>query len=314
MKWLYQGPWTTIGAAIAALAALGCLLASLIDSPPHLLGAGVSAVLGWMACYAYMLQLDCRRLARSCEHEDGDFSAEGTPLAKSAPHDAMAGVRRVDERGHGLTDRGQASELDLTMLAGSLGVSFGDGLLGSVGSAPPGQGKKGGTMQAVLMAALVNEYLRCAALLRKYHSRHGKLQNAPSCDLGFAEALLAGLSGESNAAVQVRPEAGMPQPNIQAPSPTPMRTSPSTSCQSQAQAAPQIDAQASPAAVAPPAQACASSGGGFQAGVENSGPLPAWLQQVQSAHSPPSATQKKADLDASVNDPPWLKEIKRAHK
>mmetsp|Transcript_167376 Transcript_167376/g.321486 ORF Transcript_167376/g.321486 Transcript_167376/m.321486 type:complete len:573 (-) Transcript_167376:168-1886(-) len=297
MKLFYQGYGPTIGAAVTALAALGCLLAALIDSPPHLLAAGLSAVLGWLACYAYMLQRDCRSLARNCKYEGEDASAEGTPLAKSPSHRVMAG--------HGGTNGGQASELDLTMLAGSLGVSFGDGLLGSVGSAP-GQGKKGGTMQAVLMAALVNEYLRCASLLRKYQSRHGRLQNAPSCDLGFAEALLAGLSGEGNDAMQPRPVAAVEQANIQAASPTPTRTSPSTSCEAQARSA----AEGSPAPIAPPAPASVSSGGNSQNSVND----PPWLQQVQQAHSVPAGREKKVDLDTSVNDPPWLKEIKRAHR
>lgn len=315
---LYEGRWPNVVAAGIALAAFGCLLAALIASPPHLLGAGVSAILGWLACYAYMLQRDCGQLARSSEGDPAvlgeQSSVEGMPLAQSTTDAGMAGVRPVAPAAAGA----QAADLDLTMLAGSLGVSFGDGFLGSIGPAP-GSGKRGGTMQAVLMAALVNEYLRCAALLRKYQGRHGKLRNAPSCDLGFAEALLSGLSGDADGGVQSRPPANVVVPEqpgnllSQATSPTPVRTSPSTSCDHQA--AQQIEEKVSPPPVALPAQEAAIVGGNQEKPrVVLSDSDPPWLRKVNYAAYIAPAKEKEADIDISLNDPPWLREIKRAHK
>lgn len=67
--------------------------------------------------------------------------------------------------------------------------------LGAFGLFTPRGEAPGKTMDSVLTRALVNEYLRCASLLRRYQEVHGKLPSAPLCDLGFADALLDGLSG-----------------------------------------------------------------------------------------------------------------------
>lgn len=49
---------------LASLAAVVCLAFSLADSRgPHLLAAGLSAALGWLACYSHMLKGDCQRLS-----------------------------------------------------------------------------------------------------------------------------------------------------------------------------------------------------------------------------------------------------------
>lgn len=323
----FQGRWQSIAVAAAGLVALGCLLAALIASPPHLLGAGLSAVLGWLACYGYMLQLDCRRLARTCGLDLVDVHVEDLPVpGASPPHptsaEANMGYRAAAQRGLG-GDVGQTADLDLTMLAGSLGVTFGDGLLGSAASVT-GRGKKGGTMQAVLMAALVNEYLRCAALLRKYQSRHGKLRNAPSCDLGFAEALLAGLSGDAAMIPVAAAQTSLERPDSplrQAISPAPVQSGASTS--DQASARPTVNGEGSPAPAAPSAsgtsQAESAALGALQARarLDNSVNDPPWLRQIRHTASRPEekeGPQWAANLDTSVNDPPWLKEIKRAHK
>lgn len=156
------------------LAATGSLLAALLDDPPHLLAAGLAAMLGWLACYAYMLQRECWRLARSLELD--------TPRQLGGSGDKEEKAPPVEAGG---------LDLDVTGLARSLGSPFCNGL----GAVAPGSGKSGQTMQAVLTSALVNEYLRCASLLKKYQTRHGLLPNISQCSPVFAEALLMGLHG-----------------------------------------------------------------------------------------------------------------------
>merc|ERR1712070_15802 len=51
------------GTIIVGLIAAGCFLAAVIDTPPHLLAATVSAVLGALSVYVFMLQHECRGLA-----------------------------------------------------------------------------------------------------------------------------------------------------------------------------------------------------------------------------------------------------------
>lgn len=170
--------WRLCLLATLGLGALGSLLAALLDDPPHLMAAGLAAALGWLACYAYMLQRECGRLARASDEE------QSKQLAAS---EEPTGRGRESEMPSGVLD---GMDLDLTSVARSLGNPFGH----SIGSiATPSRGKSGRTMQAVLTSALVNEYLRCATLLQKYQKRHGFLPNAPHCSPGFAEALLTSL-------------------------------------------------------------------------------------------------------------------------
>jgi hypothetical protein len=180
-----SGQWKQVVIIIIGLGSIGCLLAALLSEPPHLLAAGLASALGWLACYAYMLQRDCWRLARSLEAD----------LAKQLSGSGEK-VDDLDKSVEAVPPLGAGVDLDMTGLARSLGSPFCNGL----GSVAPGKGKSGQTMQAVLTSALVNEYLRCASLLQKYQDKHGILPDAPKCNAGFAEALLVGLHGPTGAA------------------------------------------------------------------------------------------------------------------
>jgi len=180
-----SGRWRRWPVVALGFAAIGCLLAALLDDPPHLMAAGLASALGYLACYTYMLQRDCWRLKRDLEM---DLSrqlggvAGGKEELQEPPVEAVPPLGSVD--------------LDVTGLARSLGSAF----CNSMGSVAPGKGKSGQTMQAVLTSALVNEYLRCSSALQKYQSRHGILPNAPQYNAGFAEALLVGLHGSASGA------------------------------------------------------------------------------------------------------------------
>ncbi|CAE8641654.1 unnamed protein product, partial [Polarella glacialis] len=50
------GQFSQLLVTVLGLTAVGSLLAALLDATPHLLAAALSAVLGWLALYAYMLQ------------------------------------------------------------------------------------------------------------------------------------------------------------------------------------------------------------------------------------------------------------------
>jgi len=201
----FRGNAPLIGLVALGVAALGCLIAALAVSPPQPMAAGGAAALGWLACYAYMLQQECRHLAKL---EFGTFSAgfcdDGGTLAgrASAKKDVAttAAPQRPPLPPAAPSDRGDGAacvDLDLTGYAGSLGLLADGGLLGPCTTQwsknRSGSGGSGHTMQAVLTSALVNEYLRCAGILRAYQTRYGRLSGAPACDLGFAETLVAGL-------------------------------------------------------------------------------------------------------------------------
>merc|ERR1719215_1874352 len=115
------------------LASIGSLIAALVMDPPHLVAAGLAAALGWLACYACALQLECLRLKRAVEVDvarraSGDEcrmpSKESSAPMEAAPDAGM--------------------DLDVTALARSLGSPFGNPL----GSLAPGGGKSGQTIQA----------------------------------------------------------------------------------------------------------------------------------------------------------------------
>lgn len=57
--------------------AAGCLVTSLLHEPPLLIAAGMSALLGWLACYAYMLQRECRLLVAGCHQFGPSTTAAG---------------------------------------------------------------------------------------------------------------------------------------------------------------------------------------------------------------------------------------------
>lgn len=216
------------------LASIGTLLFALLDDPPHLMAAGLSAALGWLVCYAYMLQRDCWRLARNLESDHSKQPGKGY------------GDKQRQAESSEAAPLGGGMDLDVTSLARSLGNPFGTAL----GAMALGPGQSGQTMQAVCTAALVNEFLRCAKLLQEYKSRHGTLPNAPDCNPGFAEALLSGLHGSGTMTQSAHAEGapGSPTPARDASkgtpnfadrlasaksetSPVPMRISPATEAQ-----------------------------------------------------------------------------------
>lgn len=318
-----SGRWRLWFLLTIALAAIGSLLAALLDEEPHLLAAGLSAALGWLATYAYMLQLDCWRLVRGAE-SDLSRQIEGKD-DEALPVESVAPPAGVD--------------LDVTMLAKSLGSPF----VNPLATVAPGQGKAGQTMQAVLTSALVNEYLRCADLLKKYQKKHGHLPNAPEYNPSFADALLTGLHGTPANRPPTStgsPSAGSADnggtPNFadrlasvnQAPSGTAGAGSSSSSSHAAASVPPlgagtglaELLAQgsSSPRSTSTPAQPplgeldrCITidkeSGVPFSLAASRSSPEPTPERGPAGRSS-----ARLEDLDSSANDPPWLRAI-RAH-
>jgi len=167
--------------ASVGIAAVGSLMAALLDDPPHLLAAGLAAVVGWLACYIYLLQRDFIRLASNANAKavaSGELTVQSDTVT-------------VETRG--------GTDLDVTGLAIHLGSSFAAKNCAML--TDRGKGKSGQTMQAVLTSALVKEYLRCSDELQKYQKKHGILPNAPTCTPGFAEALRSGLNSSNGSNV-----------------------------------------------------------------------------------------------------------------
>jgi len=173
--------WQLALVASIGMAAVGSLMAALLDDPPHLMAAGLAAVVGWLACYIYLLQRDFLRLASSA-------GAKSSTLVEPTLESDQSDTVVVE------TMRG--TDLDVTGLARHLGSPFAANNCAVL--TERGKGKTGQTMQAVLTSALVKEYLRCSDQLQKYQKKHGILPNAPTCTPGFAEALRSGLNGGSN--------------------------------------------------------------------------------------------------------------------
>eukprot|EP00441_Pelagodinium_beii_P003613 CAMPEP_0197693212 /NCGR_PEP_ID=MMETSP1338-20131121/112157_1 /TAXON_ID=43686 ORGANISM="Pelagodinium beii, Strain RCC1491" /NCGR_SAMPLE_ID=MMETSP1338 /ASSEMBLY_ACC=CAM_ASM_000754 /LENGTH=350 /DNA_ID=CAMNT_0043275929 /DNA_START=68 /DNA_END=1116 /DNA_ORIENTATION=- len=154
-----------VAVVLVGVIAAGCLVAALAAKPKPL-AAALAAGLGWLAMYAYMLQVECRRLS--------NFLTSGRPLS-SHPISSLSAAKTTASNGLG-------HDLDLASCAGAFGF-----MQPAVDA--------NGVVQSVLTASLVNEYLRLAAALQVYRERHGPLpQSSPGFDaagLGVAEALLA---------------------------------------------------------------------------------------------------------------------------
>jgi len=335
---IQSGRWRLWVVAAMGLAATGSLLAALLDDPPHLLAAGLAAMLGWLACYAYMLQRECWRLARSLELDiPRQLGGNGDKEERAPPFETDAQPGGVD--------------LDVTGLARSLGSPFCNGL----GAVAPGSGKSGQTMQAVLTSALVNEYLRCASLLKKYQTRHGLLPNSSQCNPGFAEALLMGLHGpmasapgSDSTAIHV-PAALTPRssalaqasegypaaaavaggtPNfadrLAAANSEPVRNNPSAESQkatavaSFASSSSQQETVSPGASSVPPPPSAGeldrchtidnASGDPF-----SSAPMSEMEASPEVVRGPASRTSARAeDLESSCDDPPWLRQIRKS--
>jgi len=91
-----SGRWRLWVLAAIGLTAIGSLLAALLDDPPHLMAAGLAAALGWLACYTYALQLDSWRLARAAGLDlarqvagGGEKEDVAPPVEASAPNGGM---------------------------------------------------------------------------------------------------------------------------------------------------------------------------------------------------------------------------------
>eukprot|EP00927_Polykrikos_kofoidii_P046549 TRINITY_DN40758_c0_g1_i1.p1 TRINITY_DN40758_c0_g1~~TRINITY_DN40758_c0_g1_i1.p1 ORF type:complete len:532 (-),score=97.85 TRINITY_DN40758_c0_g1_i1:415-2010(-) len=175
-----------VAVAMVGIAAFAALVFALMDKVPHRYAALLASVLGWLSCYAIMLQIECRRLLIA-ESDRGivrgiTSQSDGAECGVDIVADAAAGDAFTCStqfsgapNNHTLCD-----SLDLTGYAGSLGLM-------EPKQAPGCQGR---TMQTVMSAALVSEYLRCVALLKRYKAKFGTLPNAPACDPYFAEELL----------------------------------------------------------------------------------------------------------------------------
>lgn len=168
---------------VLALFAIAAILASLLDTEPHLFAAALAAALGWHAIYALMLQGECQRLNTwlhqwSC---DRVFDGRGSPKVPTEPS--------------------FLPEAAAWLASTSLGADFDifAGASGAFGYMQPSmattESQTRNLVQSVLTASLVNEYMKLAACLRRYRERFGPLpKGTPGCDslgLGAAEALVA---------------------------------------------------------------------------------------------------------------------------
>jgi len=153
---------------LLGIVAFVCLLFALIDSPPHLMAAAIAAALGWLAGYAFSIHRDCAPLKKECALKASCNNQQGQRGKVNASEGVQKGV-----------------DLDMTGYANALGIV-----------APRGGKSSGGTMEAVLMSALVNEYMRSAAKLKTYQGRYGHMPGAPQCDAGFADMLIQTLGNQ----------------------------------------------------------------------------------------------------------------------
>lgn len=309
-----SGRWRLWLMVLIGVAALASLLAALLDDAPHLLAAGLAAVLGWLAVYAYMLQLDCWRLARNVDSDslrqpDGK---EGGDLSLNAV--AADGM-----------------DLDVTVLAKSLGSPFCNPTSG-------GQGKEGQTMQTVLTSALVNEYLRCASQLKKYQHKHGVLPNAPVCNPDFADALLTGLHGSTASANGPFSSRSSDVPS-DAPASSAATRGEGTPNFADRLAAVNAEGITGPKSPVPPlgagtglAELLAQGDGSNSPTASSTPPQPpagelsrchTIEQLAPSAEASPDGSAIKGvaarssarmeDMDSSINDPPWLRAIRHVN-
>lgn len=329
---IQSGRWRQWMLVVIGLGSISCLLFALLDDPPHLMGAGLAAFLGWLVCYAYMLQRECWRLAKQLESDlSRQLGGNGGKAGEVPALEAVPPLGGVD--------------LDVTGLARSLGSPFGNAL----GAVAPGRGKSGQTMQAVMTSALVNEYLRCSSTLEKYQKRHGILPNAPECNPGFAQALLTGLHGPPAArsartsprSSRVNSDAGLNSPmatgsrgfkgtpnfadrlaGLQAElgpggnSPVPVRNSPFAESQrAGTTASSDSSSQATSTAPPPPPSSTdlvpcdtITNASGARSSCEASPESVRGPAARSEARSSPAA--RNDDLESSINDPPWLRAIR----
>lgn len=275
-------PAAAIGAGAVAF---GCLLAAVISEPLHPVAAVVASLLGWLACYAYSLQRECRHLARCCKIVDNGLAAVPS----------CAESHSVDVNHSSQSVFSETVDLDMTTNSGML----------TLFTPRDRHGKTAHTMDTVLTSALVSEYLRTAMMLKKYQSKYGLLPGAPQCDPGFAQALLDGLNTVPPEAQQqpppqaqpqyqpqqpvppitsmpatAAPEPRSPEPRLRAPSPGPIRTSPSTSAR---RALPTIDLIAPTAGQPTPTQPTPTQPTPTQPVYNMDVSGPAWLRQVHRA-------------------------------
>lgn len=148
---------------VNALAA-SSLLAALVLYPPRLFAAGLAFVLGWLGCYALMTELECRRLRGSPAQKSCNGASSDDPTWRAL-------VRPVDS----------SADLDLSGYADVHGLVLPE----ATGTTP--------TADAVYSTALVSEYLRCTATLKKYQAKYGPLPRKFDYRTDLADTLKAEL-------------------------------------------------------------------------------------------------------------------------
>merc|ERR1712232_572032 len=146
--------------------AASSVLAALVLQPPRLFAAGLAFVLGWLGCYALMTELECRRLRGSSQK-----SCNGNDVPGSDASTLRGLVRPVDS----------SADLDLSGYADVHGLVL-----------PESSGTTS-TADTVYATALVSEYLRCPATLKKYQAKYGPLPRKFACRTDLADALKAEL-------------------------------------------------------------------------------------------------------------------------
>lgn len=165
-----------VALGLVGAAAVGSLLVAV--SEDHPVAATLSAVVAWLAWYAFTVRRECSRLHARIQVSLDDNLGKG---GVAVPSGTTRGAGRV------LQQDGRSSDLDITSYAKSLGLIAAGG--------PAAAPHDGQTMEAVLLSALVNEYLRCVNILKQYQSYFGPLLDAPAIDPVFtvAESLISGL-------------------------------------------------------------------------------------------------------------------------
>jgi hypothetical protein len=146
--------------------AASSLLVALVLQPPRLFAAGLAFVLGWFGCFAWMTELQCRRLRSSAVSSGSNITG-----ADSGFSALRALVRPANSN----------ADLDLSGYAGVHGLVLPE----TRGTTP--------TADAVFSTALVSEYLRCTATLKKYQAKYGPLPRRFDCRTDLADAFKAEL-------------------------------------------------------------------------------------------------------------------------
>lgn len=287
-------------AAFVGSVAFLFLMISLLASPPHLLAAAVSAVLGWIVFYTYSLERECRLLRTWCDLVEQEYNTD------SPKKDAVASQCQRQEQGK--SDHAVACELD-----------FSGRSLGAFGLfTPRGKGDADRkTIDNVLTHALVNEYLRCASLLKKYQSLHGVLPQAPVCDLSFADALLDGLKGDSWQQMQPHAHTALPVKSQQSGKPSGSHSGPSVA--RAAAAAATIAAGPPPKrpvrtrSPSPHPTRTSPSTARRSSRAEPEMPQVVAASDIQPQGSPErpalDCAPQAAVMDVSASDPPWLRSV-----